>query len=1199
MQHYPTIASYTASTTASKQGISTQTVPPPRSVTSDATHARSSVTRGPTPVLTTPQSLRINILTINVCGLKSKLLLEDFMNFIMNYDVVCMCETRCDDADTKNIKNVLEKAGFNFVYKNRSALSRYKSGGLLIAVKNTLNIRWTEMKSGDETLLSICVYGRDVGLEKNLLITCVYIPPSHSRYGKREHFDELDEFFLSHSDCFHVVSGDFNAHTGTLSDVAQVDEDLRNELPSEIDVNAVLIAAGYLVNRVNEDCIPDRSSYGRRLVEVCKNNNVVIFNGRIGDDMGTGKCTTTYNTTIDYVIGTCNIVKHVKKFKVLDFEPLYSDVHCGLQTILEFPCVMRQMWRQSSGRNETPSVRPGQWRNEKKEEYVSQVDTSRVQHLLNSVDDLTVDDITHQLKQVLIDPALKVFPQKSKSKYIKKSNNANMNGYDKQCYSARKAYHKAKNKYNKHKSVATYNAMKVKSKKYKKEITRVKNKENYNIVQKLRENKSKDPKSYWKILKGDRSNKESDITLDAFYDHFKGLLADDDQDMQDGINYNINRESDTPILNDPITSDEIKRCIIKLKNNKSPGSDYIINEYIKSTQNLLCPLYVKLFNKILDEGVFPLEWTTGVIVAIYKNKGDVNDTNNYRGITLLSCMGKLFTSILNDRLRQYSEANQIINETQAGFRQQYSTLDHIFLLKCIIDLFKWKKRKLFCLFIDYKKAFDMIWREGLWYKLVRDNVNGKLLNVIHSMYRNIKSCVMMNQQMSDTFTCGMGVRQGENLSPLLFAFYVNDLQEKLIDCNCNYLDFDDHFLNVYLKILVLMYADDTVILCDSETNMNQALTALHSYCSDWKLKVNCDKTKIVVFSRGQVQTNRYNFQLGGEDIEVVSEYKYLGVLFNYNGRFRKGELALKEQATKALYSLIGTSRRYDLPVDIQIELFNMMVVPVLTYGCEIWGDNIVREVELLHMKFMKHVLYVHKFTSTDMVYGELGVYPLEITIKSRMINYWSRVIMGKNTKLSYVLYNCLLQLHTSGVYLSPWLECIKNICIECGMPGVWMSQTVNNPKWFKKAVEQKLRDIWITKWYGNVTSRGVCSTYKLYKEVYGMEDYLVKLNKNKRISLSKLRMGNNKLPVISGRHSQIAREQRLCTKCNDGSVGDEYHVMLECQNQNIVELRNKYMPECFRLQPNQFKFIRLMQSKNEGLLAKLAQFVNVLLKFFR
>ncbi len=179
---------------------------------------------------------------------------------------------------------------------------------------------------------------------------------------------------------------------------------------------------------------------------------------------------------------------------------------------------------------------------------------------------------------------------------------------------------------------------------------------------------------------------------------------------------------------------------------------------------------------------------------------------------------------------------------------------------------------MFVLFVDYKIFFNMVWRTGLWYKLVRDNVNGKLSNIIHSMYNDIKPCVMVNQQRSDTFTCNIGVRQRENLSPLFFAFYTNDLQDKLVECNCNYLDFDNDFVDVYLKLLVLMYANDSVILCDGEANMKQALTALHIYCSEWKLKVNCDKTIIVVFSRGQVQTSSYNFQLGGEEIEVGVYY---------------------------------------------------------------------------------------------------------------------------------------------------------------------------------------------------------------------------------------------------------------------------------------------------------------------------------------
>ena len=112
-------------------------------------------------------------------------------------------------------------------------------------------------------------------------------------------------------------------------------------------------------------------------------------------------------------------------------------------------------------------------------------------------------------------------------------------------------------------------------------------------------------------------------------------------------------------------------------------------------------------------------------------------------------MRKLFTSILNDRIKQYFNDNHI-NETQAGFRQEYSTLEHIFILVLLI-CFIGKRENCFYLFVDYKNAFDMVWREGLWYKFVRNIVNGKILNAMRSIYmcHNITSSVMVEQHVSD------------------------------------------------------------------------------------------------------------------------------------------------------------------------------------------------------------------------------------------------------------------------------------------------------------------------------------------------------------------------------------------------------------------------------------------------------------------
>ena len=135
------------------------------------------------------------------------------------------------------------------------------------------------------------------------------------------------------------------------------------------------------------------------------------------------------------------------------------------------------------------------------------------------------------------------------------------------------------------------------------------------------------------------------------------------------------------LLNSNFSADEIDIMVNKLKNNKACANDRILNEYICATYNKLRPLYILLFNRVLEEGIIPESWLNGLILPIYKNKGDSNDPDNYRGITLLSCLGKLFTSVLNNRLNKYADRINLINENQAGFRKNYSTIDHIFLLK--------------------------------------------------------------------------------------------------------------------------------------------------------------------------------------------------------------------------------------------------------------------------------------------------------------------------------------------------------------------------------------------------------------------------------------------------------------------------------------------------------------------------------------
>ena len=213
---------------------------------------------------------------------------------------------------------------------------------------------------------------------------------------------------------------------------------------------------------------------------------------------------------------------------------------------------------------------------------------------------------------------------------------------------------------------------------------------------------------------------------------------------------------------------EILKCVKSLKRNKSVGEDAIANEYIISTIDVMMPLYVALFNTIFDTGVIPSCWLVGDIVPIYKNKGDTKDPKNYRPITILSCVGKLFTSILNNRLNDYSDSVQLILENQAGFKKKYSTVDHIFALHSLIELFKNTRKKLYCAFIDFEKAFESVWRLGLWNKVLKSNVNGKCFNVIVNMYNGIKARIKANNCFSESFPCKRGVRQGEIYPPFYF-----------------------------------------------------------------------------------------------------------------------------------------------------------------------------------------------------------------------------------------------------------------------------------------------------------------------------------------------------------------------------------------------------------------------------------------------
>ena len=183
-----------------------------------------------------------------------------------------------------------------------------------------------------------------------------------------------------------------------------------------------------------------------------------------------------------------------------------------------------------------------------------------------------------------------------------------------------------------------------------------------------------------------------------------------------------------------IPEKEILKAIKDLKNNKAAGFDTIINEMLKCGQSVLVKPLSKLFNIILSSGEYPSQWSKGYIHPIHKS-GEKDNPSNYRGIVINSCIGKLFTKILNSRLNKFLAKRNVIPIEQIGFTKKKRTVDHMFILRSLVEQHTQKGSKpLYTCFIDFRKAFDSVWLQGLFYKMRQIGISDKFYKIVKEMY---------------------------------------------------------------------------------------------------------------------------------------------------------------------------------------------------------------------------------------------------------------------------------------------------------------------------------------------------------------------------------------------------------------------------------------------------------------------------------
>jgi hypothetical protein len=453
------------------------------------------------------------------------------------------------------------------------------------------------------------------------------------------------------------------------------------------------------------------------------------------------------------------------------------------------------------------------------------------------------------------------------------------------------------------------------------------------------------------------------------------------------------------------------------------------------------------------------------------------------------------------------------------------------------------------------------------------------------MYTSVKSRVKYNNEVSNSFECTLGVRQGECLSPFLFSMFINDIEDMYVKNG-----FDGIEVNMF-KMFLILYADDIVIFANNPRDLQSSLDMLCVYCNKWKLKVNTAKTKVMIFKKGGRLQENLNFYFNDSIVEIVNKFSYLGIVLTTGGSFMEAQDTLAGQALKAIYKMDKYLYKFtDISVKHKVELFDKLILPILNYGSEIWGFNQGKSVERIHMHFCKRILGVKKNTQNDFIYGELGRMPLQNMRYYNIIKFWIKLLLSDENKYSRKIYLLLKQDITDNPSRKNWCSFLRDLLCILGFHEVWLFQTIGDPKLFLINVKQRLKDQFLQNWSGRLNDSSRAIFYR-YISNHRFQPYLNYLSVRKfRVCMSRLRVCSHRLFIETGRWTRPVStpiSERKCIFCD--KLEDEYHFVLECTLYS--DLRKLFIPNYYVNRPNMQKFIELMNSENRRIMKNLSMYI--------
>lgn len=422
----------------------------------------------------------------------------------------------------------------------------------------------------------------------------------------------------------------------------------------------------------------------------------------------------------------------------------------------------------------------------------------------------------------------------------------------------------------------------------------------------------------------------------------------------------------------PMTVNEVRQEITLLNNTNSEGYDEISTKIIKGCVNEIIDVLTYLINLSFGCGIFPEALKFSIIKPLYK-KGDRHDMSNYRPITLIPILSKIYEKCMYKRLLHYCNKFNIIKNEQYGFQKEKSTTLAIYaLMKVVLPSIN-DNNLTTGLFFDLSKAFDLVSHDLLLQKLESLGIRGPPLQWIKSYLHSRQQCVTIPNINGDKdvtlyaseYICNrFGVPQGSILGPILFLLYINDITE-ITNHKC-ILFADD------ISIIVTSNKKNKTIY-DHEADINNTIDILINWLNIQNLKINLDKSVYIQFNK--CNNNKFNFSLNIPKLNSVTQTKFLGVTIDEHLNWKMHVDNVSSKINKFVYALRQVKKVTNLKTAILV--YHAYVESVLRYGLVMWGNSTDQHRAFVAQKKCIRALYgLQPDESCKPVFEKLGLLPL-------------------------------------------------------------------------------------------------------------------------------------------------------------------------------------------------------------------------------